>query len=136
MPQIDTKTIRERAAKACAGPWTAVDCNLGFGKAYVIAENESGAVVGVCHDADPGDAAFIASARTDVLALCDEVERVRAQSAHWKAKYEALDAELSEGVDECEAKALTENERLRAENLNLRKQIARMTLEGRIDERK
>lgn len=103
MPPIDTKAIRQRAMAAGRGPWTAVDCNFGPGKAYVIAENQSGAVVGVCHDVDPGDAVFIAEARTDVLALCDEVERVRAQAKHWKAKYEALEAELSEGVDECEA---------------------------------
>lgn len=69
---LDIAPIRARAEKAEPGPWVIAQDgditapNAGYGL--------------VCNDARPRDAVFISSARTDVPALCDEIERLRAKA--------------------------------------------------------
>ncbi len=88
---IDIKAIRERADKATKGPWGSIG-------GYVTNRDPDGSSfsrsiehldeLGQPHNTAPfqavkfamyDDAAFIAAARTDIPALCDEVERLREQ---------------------------------------------------------
>jgi len=77
---IDLTAIRARADKATPGPWTREECGNDTricGGDEVLFDNEWGSATGQ----DWLDAAFIAAARTDVPALCDEVESLRAELA-------------------------------------------------------
>lgn len=87
--RCDTKAIRARADAATKGPWRDewdAICEGDGSKQHAVlcgGEGLKGVVVGVTWwDGDvlilrKEDSAFIAKARTDVPALCDEVDRLR-----------------------------------------------------------
>ncbi|MDE2103783.1 MAG: ead/Ea22-like family protein [Patescibacteria group bacterium] len=92
---IDTKAIRERAEKATPGAWVR-DMSYQH-PTKVRAASKPYSDTWICdavHRADCSvdgfaNATFIAAARTDVPALCDEVDRLRAELA---AKDDAVKA--------------------------------------------
>jgi hypothetical protein len=67
MTEEQLKEIEERAARATPGPW---DGRIGVGGCDYIVKAET-----------RQDATFIASARTDIPALCAEVRRLQAEQA-------------------------------------------------------
>lgn len=110
MTEEELKVIEARADAATEGPWTWRDgsdpycdlgilagasgevCNFGCAEQYYPTEGT---------EPSPADAAFIASARTDVPALIAEVRRLQAEKTElaksltaWKAKWADLDWRL------------------------------------------
>jgi hypothetical protein len=79
MTPLDTKAIRARADAATKGPWAHSEKELW---ACVATPTHLGQQVAAVAGSDPdlvrATASFIAAARTDVPALCDEVDRLRA----------------------------------------------------------
>lgn len=72
--KVDIEAIRARAEAASPAPWReGVDGNLRVYAADGLGER-SGPVAGFVRRAD---VTFIASARTDIPALCDEIEAMR-----------------------------------------------------------
>jgi hypothetical protein len=77
---LDTKSIRERAERATPGPWFHKTHSYGPRHNKIVSHS-------LCHVDTDGIAmnadniAFIAAARTDVPALCDEVDSLRAALA-------------------------------------------------------
>ena len=73
---LDINAIRERANKATKGPWefTGVDVysDVAMGRAKCVAAHPP-----YGKKLFARDGTFIAHARTDIPALCDEVERLR-----------------------------------------------------------
>jgi len=93
-PVIDLDAIKKRAEEATEGPWTWEP------NPYTLYAGRSGMAHGLnlLGRLDPDrmgavNLDFIAHARTDVPALCDEVERLRAALCH--AQYCAVCAEGS-----------------------------------------
>lgn len=77
MTTIDTKAIRERADAASQGPWTeGID-----GNPRVYAKDNCPDAGCIASFMRRKDIHFVAHARTDVPALCDEVDRLRAELA-------------------------------------------------------
>ncbi len=101
MTPVDTKSIRERADKASAGPWRVarmnvddsgaefagdckeVECEPGEAHLYVeVRDGTPGHIAITCDEegvTTAPEAEFIAHARTDVPALCDAVDQLRAE---------------------------------------------------------
>jgi hypothetical protein len=82
MAELDLDAIRERADAATPEPWIEIEYSTGYGRrviSRVAGPNSNVAKVYGCNDDKYANAVFIAAARTDVPALCDEVERLRAE---------------------------------------------------------
>jgi hypothetical protein len=79
---IDTSEIREKAKHATAAPWCVHPngCSVWSGPEY-DSDDPGQTQVARTWQTEQGvdDAFFIAEARADVLALCDEVDRLRAE---------------------------------------------------------
>ena len=74
---LDTTQIRARADAATPGPWW----SFFDGDDYGICGGENS----VAYDVGHKNAQFIAAARTDIPALCDEVDALRKRAAELKA---------------------------------------------------
>lgn len=75
---VDTKAIRARAEAATVGPWRVQTPACEHDDDEHSAIKGGGALVTDCV-ANENDAAFIAHARADIPALCDEVEALRGE---------------------------------------------------------
>jgi hypothetical protein len=85
---LDTKSIRERAERATPGPWRCRSRPYGHDFVSVGRHPPSNTPVvyirwpdAELSEQDEHNGAFIAAARTDVPALCDEVDSLRAALA-------------------------------------------------------
>ena len=87
------RECREQADKATPGPWAQLD---GFPK-YIVLAAERGRPIGWLEMPLLDDMAFIASARTDVPALCDAVEAQAAEIGRLRAALESAEELLSLG---------------------------------------
>ena len=76
---VDTKAIRARADGSTVGPWRVQTAACEHGDDEHSAIKGGGALVTDCVE-NENDAAFIAHARADIPALCDEVERLRGEA--------------------------------------------------------
>jgi hypothetical protein len=76
LPRVDVDAIRARLAKASSKPWQLAGT---YPDVTVLDGTADSRFVAECSDTD--DASFIAHASADVPALCDEVERLRAELA-------------------------------------------------------
>ena len=76
---VDIRAIRERSEKATPGPW---HDNAFHGIVTSGGDWNTSDSVSVADIIRRDDGTFIAAARTDVPALCDEVEECRARIAH------------------------------------------------------
>ena len=79
MTDLDVMAIRARAEKATPGPW---HDNAFHGIVTSGGDWNTSDSVSVADIIRRDDGTFIAAARTDVPALCDEVEECRARIAH------------------------------------------------------
>lgn len=123
---LDTKAIRARADAATAGPWGSLVQRVPDGEPWIEVLAERRLVCEAATTMDqkltPHDAAnfeFIAAARTDVPALCDEVDRLRdwqgtALSMGWAPATSPEAAEWRNRIDAMQREYLAETERLRA----------------------
>lgn len=87
MADLDLEAIRKRAEAATPGPW-AIDPGSNGQDLLAYTANEGKAwtvrayIAGICWKENwQANMHFIAASRTDVPALCDEVERLRADLA-------------------------------------------------------
>ena len=89
---IDTGEIRARAEAATPGPWASVFTDY-FRGVYTAGEGRFTQITAEPEmDDRENDREFIACARDDVPALCDEVDALRAELAAEKARAERLRA--------------------------------------------
>lgn len=80
MTTEELEAIRARAEAATPGPWTHGGYPLkGIGGPEVLAAGDVHLLTMVCRPDDDTDATFIAHARQDVPALCDEVARLTSE---------------------------------------------------------
>ncbi len=117
---MDIEAIRKRAEKATKGPWvreSTDDTDRDIALGYDIPGEGYPNLVATCYDDEPehksegparpitrrqaqANAKFIAHAREDVPALCDEVERLRAVIFNAIVAAEEYDDDCSRGTDE------------------------------------
>ena len=95
---VDTKAIRARADGSTVGPWRVQTAACEHGDDEHSAIKGGGALVTDCV-ANENDAAFIAHARADIPALCDEVERLRSEVAELRALGVSLHKSAAMGRD-------------------------------------
>ena len=82
---MDIKAIREREEKATPGPWAYFPRTVGTWIKGVGFEDQRSFIPSICYVYDKyktnteQDGEFIAHSREDIPALCDEVERLRAE---------------------------------------------------------
>jgi hypothetical protein len=91
---VDTKAIRARAEVATEGPW-GLRLSQADGDWRIISKRRAIAKAGYGRE----DAAFIAHARADIPALCDEVERLRAYVGDLKRHGASLHKAAAAGRD-------------------------------------
>ena len=73
----ELSAIRERAEKAARGPWKAFveDRDMQCGSSFIQTQDYDIELLG----ATEADYDFIANARQDIIALLDEIEKLRAE---------------------------------------------------------
>lgn len=92
---LNLDEIRNRAERATPGPWMRIVRGEAF--AFVCA-TASTLRIGTQHDGGVrplNDLEFIANARTDVPTLCDEIERLREESAELRGTIAAMSCDAS-----------------------------------------
>ena len=96
---VDLTPIRARMAKATPGPWRmqTAACDHEDEDENHTAIKGGGALVTECIP-EESDAILIANAPTDIAALCDEVEYLRAQLAQMRAPVKRA-ADYRPGLD-------------------------------------
>jgi hypothetical protein len=82
---VDVDAARARANAATPGPWTAITSGRANGDHWYVCDDSQGLAMissddGINEDQREPDAVFIAAARSDVPALADEVDRLRAEN--------------------------------------------------------
>lgn len=94
MDKAELQAIRARADAATEGPWTGIERgNSVVSRGVATVAYDGQPRKNVCSGISPksSDAAFIAAARTDVPALCDEVERLQDAQRWVDAEYDTPD---------------------------------------------
>ena len=130
MTTEELEAIRARAEAATPGPWTHGGYPLkGIGGPEVLAAGDVHLLTMVCRPDDDTDATFIAHARQDVPALCDEVARLTSEC---HAMDEAITIACADrGAVAADLRAAREEvERLRAELAEAQATLANERGEG------
>ena len=128
---IDTTKLRELAMAATTGEWLVERYGTGMHEIYInISESETETVIGIPPDGSSvplicsADAEYIAAANpATVLALLDEIDRLRADKDHVTSMFESTQKQLNKAIEIIDKQRVLVDRLLRVEAaaLNLAK---------------